>query len=518
MRCRRCGSSTAPRPRPCATTPRRPGRTSAELDELIAELDQEIASSGLRGKADPADPGHVVTAPPAAARTRQTCPSAEISPRTVGKTYTAKDGKVFRPSMFLTLTCPSYGRVSEDGTPVDPGSYDYPRAARDALHFAALFDRFTQNLRRVLGYDVQYFATIEPQRRLAPHVHIAMRGTISRAELRQIIAATYHQVWWPSTDHVSFDGDYLPVWYEARGGYLDPATGELLPTWDEALDAITDDDQPRHVARFGAKFDAQGVLAGSKDSSRCIGYLTKYLTKQLGDCHQPDTDAQREHVERLADALRYEPCSPTCANWLRYGIQPKNPRPGLIPGACKGKAHRYDHLGYAGRRVLVSRKWSGKTLADHRGDRQAWLTEMLGLPATDPARYRWEQVQPDDEDYMPSGRRLLRSVADRLQWETRPHRSQTTSPRSPRRRSLGNREGGVMASRREITIERHLTVAEVAELLGTTERFPRRLIAERRIRFVRVGRHVRIPESAVREFIAAGLVEPVTRSRPGRVA
>ena len=75
-----------------------------------------------------------------------------------------------------------------------------------------------------------------------------------------------------------------------------------------------------------------------------------------------------------------------------------------------------------------------------------------------------------------------------------------------------------MASRREITIERHLTVAEVAELLGTTERFPRRLIAERRIRFVRVGRHVRIPQSAVSEFIAAGLVEPVKRSRPGRVA
>jgi excisionase family DNA binding protein len=63
-------------------------------------------------------------------------------------------------------------------------------------------------------------------------------------------------------------------------------------------------------------------------------------------------------------------------------------------------------------------------------------------------------------------------------------------------------------------IDRLLTCAEAAEVLGTFntsgERFPRRLIAERRIRFVRVGRYVRIPESALREFIAAGLVEPVT--------
>ena len=67
-------------------------------------------------------------------------------------------------------------------------------------------------------------------------------------------------------------------------------------------------------------------------------------------------------------------------------------------------------------------------------------------------------------------------------------------------------------------VERLLTVAEAAELLSTSERFPRRLIAERRIRFVRVGRHVRIPESAVREFIAAGLVEPVSvHWRGGRV-
>ena len=66
------------------------------------------------------------------------------------------------------------------------------------------------------------------------------------------------------------------------------------------------------------------------------------------------------------------------------------------------------------------------------------------------------------------------------------------------------------------TPERLFTVAEAAELLRTSERFPRRLIAERRIRFTRIGRHVRIPESALTEFIAAGFVEPVIPIRRRR--
>ena len=204
--------------------------------------------------------------------------------------------------MFITLTCPSYGRVGPDGTPIEPGSYDYRQAARDALHFAALFDRFIQNLRRFLGYDVQYFAAVEPQRRLAPHIHIAIRGTLSRTELRQVLAATYHQVWWPPADQIRHDDAHLPVWHDASG-VPRPATGEFLPTWDEALDAIGGEEEPLHVARFGPRFDAQGVLAGSRDASKCIGYLVKYLTKHLADCHGAQTGAQHAHAERLADAL-----------------------------------------------------------------------------------------------------------------------------------------------------------------------------------------------------------------------
>ena len=52
-----------------------------------------------------------------------------------------------------------------------------------------------------------------------------------------------------------------------------------------------------------------------------------------------------------------------------------------------------------------------------------------------------------------------------------------------------------------------LTVEQAAERLGTSERFVRRLIAERRIAYVRVGRHVRIADADLASFVAAGRVE-----------
>jgi excisionase family DNA binding protein len=73
---------------------------------------------------------------------------------------------------------------------------------------------------------------------------------------------------------------------------------------------------------------------------------------------------------------------------------------------------------------------------------------------------------------------------------------------------LAPQEGPIM--------EQLLSVKQAAELLGTTDRFPRRLIAERRVRFIHVGGHVRIPLSALEDLIRDGTVEPTgarTQSR-----
>ncbi|MEV4249145.1 replication initiator [Streptosporangium canum] len=412
----------------------RDGEEVADWDDAIAGIDAEINAAGMRGTVLG---GRAAPKRSRSTRRRQDAPDLPKRAKqdtTLGRTFVAADGRVYRPSLFVTLTLPSYGKIrSGHGVPVDPATYDYARAARDALHFSKLVDRFVQNLRRVAGYDVQYFATVEPQKRLAPHLHMAIRGTLPRAEIKAIAAATYHQVWWPRVDEVRFEGEHLPVWSERAdlsdgaaypdgqsGDYLDPATGELLPTWDEALDRLDADEEadPLHVLRFGAQVDVQGIVAGSPDAHKRIGYLTKYLTKSLGDPLDPadDNSARCDHAARMVEALRYEPCSPTCPNWLRYGVQPKGAKPGMTPGRCKSKAHKAEHLGYAGRRVLVSRKWSNKTLREHKQDRRAWVLDMLGLPddtTTDPHRYLWRPVSTKDPTRTPLAKRLLRGVANR---------------------------------------------------------------------------------------------------------
>ena len=183
-----------------------------ELRDDIQSADNELRASGMRGRIPSPD------APATSTRTRSTrrrqdapdLPTRQVRKTTVGREYAGK----YRPSMFLTLTCDSYGPI-RDGAPVDPATYDYRRAARDVIHFSALVDRLMQNLRRVLGWEVQYFATVEPQKRVAPHLHAALRGAIPHHITRQVVAATYHQVWWPNHDHLVYPTDHeedRPVW------------------------------------------------------------------------------------------------------------------------------------------------------------------------------------------------------------------------------------------------------------------------------------------------------------------
>jgi hypothetical protein len=275
-------------------------------------------------------------------------------------------------------------------------------------------DRWWQNLRRAAGWNVQYAGCVELQRRLAPHAHFAIRGTLPRKLLKAVAAATYHQVWWPSFDTPVYTVDRPPRWDVSSKAYVDPKTGEPLKKWDDASV-----DTPAYVARLGT-IDARGINESTQDSERSIRYVTKYITKDLTDHAKPRSDPQRAHTGRLRAELSTLPCSPSCANWLLYGVQPDGAKAGLVPGRCTGKVHQPATLGFTGRRVLISRQWSGKTLADHRADNRAWVRAIVGGALDNDeqtkAGHTFELARPSDPDVRPIEHRILAAISARIQW------------------------------------------------------------------------------------------------------
>ncbi|WP_344843230.1 replication initiator [Nonomuraea dietziae] len=248
----------------------------------------------------------------------------------------------------------------------------------------------------------------------------------------------------------SFDGETLPVW-EDEVGYLDPRTGEVL------RDLGPSPRRPHrrgrralHVLTFGDQVDAKGVLAGTPNADQVIR-----LPVQVP--HQVDRRDLRPGQPAPEGSRRPDGGRPALRAVLahlpelaRYGVQPKGAKPGQAPGQCRGKGHKPEHLGYPGRRVLVSRKWSNKTLTEHRADRRAWVLETprsfgnrrhrpepLHL-ATDPTR------RP-----RPSAARTTAPGRDRQPPTLACAPGRTPGP-SRRHRSFGNRrtqEGSVMANK-----------------------------------------------------------------------
>jgi hypothetical protein len=120
----------------------------------------------------------------------------------------------------------------------------------------------------------------------------------------------------------------------------------------------------------------------------------------------------------------------------------------MIPGFCRNKVHQAETLGIGGRRVLVSRQWTGKTLSDHRWDQKAWvrnrLRDSLGHrddidPHTQaridanreggsPGPIAWDLARPGDPDVGDLSRRLLRAISTKIQHRAAIHAARTAHP------------------------------------------------------------------------------------------
>jgi len=56
----------------------------------------------------------------------------------------------------------------------------------------------------------------------------------------------------------------------------------------------------------------------------------------------------------------------------------------------------------------------------------------------------------------------------------------------------------------------YYTAKQAAEKMGVGERMVRRLVAERRIEFIKIGKHVRISDKAIEDFQNAGTVARIS--------
>lgn len=84
-----------------------------------------------------------------------------------------------------------------------------------------------------------------------------------------MIRATFCELWWPQCDRPVYV-DRIPVWTGSE--YADPDTGEVLPTWREAVANLR---SPAHLMRLGDQFEMRGIIAPSAEADRAVRYLCK---------------------------------------------------------------------------------------------------------------------------------------------------------------------------------------------------------------------------------------------------
>ena len=306
-----------------------------------------------------------------------------------------------RPTVFVTLTAPSFGAVHSRpghrpcacrawhreadtrlGSPVDPAAYDYEAAVLWNNHAGALWADFTRRLRRALAtaggltvrestavMKVSYAKVAEYQRRGQVHFHAAVRvdgptgpgstppawATVETvtAAVRAAAAATAVE-----TERADRSGLVL-----AWGAQLDVQTITAGP------------DGPAETARADRAGSAEtaGAPAGRTEAGRVASYIAKYATKSTGVTDGIDRAVTCEADIEATGASRH------AQEMMRTAL-----RLAAVPHLAHLRLNQWAHmLGYRGHFLTKSRAFS-TTFAALRGTRTAWAiaANMLDAPGS----------------------------------------------------------------------------------------------------------------------------------------
>jgi hypothetical protein len=292
-----------------------------------------------------------------------------------------------RPTVFVTLTAPSFGPVHSRpgnrpcacrawhreadprlGSPVDPAGYDYEAAVLWNNRAGALWADFTRRLRRALAHAggltvreaservcLSYAKVAEYQRRGQVHFHAAIR----------------------IDGHGGCSAE-PPAW----------ATTEVLTDAVRVAAAGTEvdaerADRTRLVFKWGTQLDIQRVDTGSADTAACgsdqvqagrvASYIAKYATKSTGVTEGVDRRITEPGDIEVLDTGEHAKAM------MRTAMRLAN-----VPHLADLRLDQWAHmLGYRGHFLTKSRAFS-TTFAELRSRRAAWTLaqNMLdrGLP------------------------------------------------------------------------------------------------------------------------------------------
>jgi hypothetical protein len=225
------------------------------------------------------------------------------------------------------------------GTPIDPSTYDYERAARFNSHVSRLFTVLVQKLRRLTGQELQLVRVVEFQRRGLAHIHALVRGTIDEDTLRLAI----------------------------RGG-INPATGRRISRTTSGGFA------------FGPQCDVRPV-----ENARRVGaYLRKLLAYAVKDAADGLGNGSAHAIAMRTAAAHTVRCE--CPHYeCRDGVTSYHTPGGRSQWSCRRHRAARSGWGFRGHILAATRRW-GLTLGAIRDQRRQHVATDV-LPVWEPRSF-----------------------------------------------------------------------------------------------------------------------------------
>lgn len=209
------------------------------------------------------------------------------------------------------------------GTPIDPSTYDYEKAARFNSHVSRLFTVLVQKLRRLTGQDLQLVRVVEFQRRGLAHIHALVRGTIDPGTLRLAI----------------------------RGG-INPATGRRIARTSSGGFA------------FGPQCDVRPV----ENAGRVGAYLRKLLAYAIKDVAEGVGNGSAHATAMRTAAAHTVRCEHPHYD-CRDGVTSYHSPGGRSSWSCRRHRAARRGWGFRGHVLAATRRW-GLTLGAIRDERR----------------------------------------------------------------------------------------------------------------------------------------------------